>query len=182
MPPRYEEAISNFKKVIESGRSDLAGTSSIAIADIYMKQDKLDLALNTYKEALQDYQNLAHLIYPKIGGIYYRMADYEQAIDYYKKSLDLVPVIEMSNIQFRIAEARQAQARLNEAIEEYLKVSYLYSDNDLAVKSLLRVAAIYENKDDLKEALNIYKKISSMDAQEAKYANERMDWIKAHVK
>lgn len=180
---KYEEAINNFKKVIELGRSDLAGTSSIAIADIYSKQEKLDLALKTYKDTVEGYQNLAHLIYPKIGEIYYRMGNYEEAIDYYKRSLDLVPVIQMSNIQFRIAEARQAQARPQEAIEEYLKVSYLYSENnDLVVKSLLRVAAIYEDKEDFKEALNIYKKIASMDVEEAKYAKEKIDWIRTHVK
>jgi len=52
----------------------------------------------------------------------------------------------------------------------------------LAVKALLRVAAIYEDKENFKEAASIYKRIISMDVQEAKYAQERIDWIKAHVK
>jgi len=89
----------------------------------------------------------------------------------------------MADIQFKIAEALQAQGAYPEAIEEYLKVSYLYSEgNDLAVKALLRVAAIYEDKENFKEAVNIYKRISSMNVQEAKYAKERIDWIKAHIK
>ncbi len=89
----------------------------------------------------------------------------------------------MADIQFKIAEALQAQASYPDAIEEYLKVTYLYSENnDLAVKALLRVAAIYEDKEDFKEAVNIYKRINSMNVQEAKYAQERIDWIKTHVK
>jgi hypothetical protein len=44
------------------------------------------------------------------------------------------------------------------------------------------VAAIYEDKEDFKEALNIYRKIIAMNADEAKYAQERIDYIKTHVK
>ena len=51
---KYEEAIDNFKKVIELGKSDLAGTASIAIADIYTKEDKIDLAIRMYKDAAEE--------------------------------------------------------------------------------------------------------------------------------
>jgi len=50
------------------------------------------------------------------------------------------------------------------------------------VKSLLRVAAIYEDAENFKEAMNIYKRIISLNVEEAKYAKERIDWIKTHVK
>ncbi|MFA5155973.1 MAG: tetratricopeptide repeat protein [Candidatus Omnitrophota bacterium] len=180
---KYEEAIDNFKKVVEMGRSDLAGTAAIAVADIYLRQEKLELALNNYRQVLDNYQNLAHLIYPKLGGIYYKMRSYDQALDYYRKSLDLVPVKEMSSIQFNIAEILQAQGKPDEAVEAYLKVPYLYSeDKDLTVKSLLRVAAAYEDKEDFREALNVYKRVAAMDADESKYARERIDWIRANVK
>jgi tetratricopeptide (TPR) repeat protein len=165
------------------GKSDLTGQAAIAMADIYIKQDKLDLALRTYADTVREYSNLAHLIYPKIADTYRKMANLEQAIDFYRKSLEVVPVRQMPDIQFMIAEIRQTQGNLEEAIEEYLKVTYLYSEkNDLAVKSLLRVAAIYEDKDNFKEAVNIYKRIISMQVEEAKYAQERIDWIKTHIK
>ena len=180
---KYQEAIDNFRKIMELGKSDLAGTAAIAIADIYVKQDKLDLALATYKEVAQAYDNLGNLIYPKIADIYYKIGSYEQAQDYYRRSLDVVPVREMSHIQFKIAEVLEAAGKTQEAIEEYLKVAYLYSENnDLAVKALLRVAAVYEDKENFKEALNIYKRVASMNVQEAKYAQEKIDWIKTHVK
>ena len=180
---QYEDAINNFKKVIELGRSDLAATADIAIADIYVKQDQLDLALQAYKKIAGDYSNLVGLVYPKIADIYSKIGNYDEAMDFYQKSLEVVPVKEMSNIQFKIAEVKKTQGKLQEAIEEYLKVTYLYSqDNGLVVKALLRVAAIYEDKEDFKEALNIYKRITSMAVEEAKYAQERIDWIKTHIK
>jgi tetratricopeptide (TPR) repeat protein len=111
------------------------------------------------------------------------MNNYGQALDFYRKSMEVVSVKEASNIQFKIAEVLQTQGKIEEASEEYLKVTYLYSENnDLVVKSLLRLGAIYEDKEEFKEAVNIYNRIISMNVQESKYAQERIDWIKAHVK
>ncbi|TRZ49506.1 outer membrane protein assembly factor BamD, partial [bacterium] len=179
----YEAAINNFQKVIELDKKDLGGQAAVAIGDLYIKQEKPDLALEAYNDAVEEHQNLAGLIYPKIADIYVKLGDYAEALRFYNKSLDIVPLRETSEIQFKIAQTRQAKGELDEAIEEYLKVTYLYSDNsDLTVKSLLRVASIYENKENFKEALNIYKRIAAMDAEEAKYARERMDWIRANIK
>jgi len=49
------------------------------------------------------------------------------------------------------------------------------------VKSLLRIAQIYEGKDDFKEAVKIYDKVISLGAEEAKYAKERVEWIKKNI-
>lgn len=180
---KYEDAINNFQKVIESGKSDLSGTAKIAIADIYSGQEENDQAISIYKDTVSEYPNLAGMIYPKIADLCRKISNYEDAIIFYRKSLDLVPARETAQIQFRLSEALEAQGSYAEAIEEYLKVTYLYSENkDLAVKALLRVAAIYEGRENFKEAANIYKRVNSMDVQEAKYAQERIDWIKTHVK
>ncbi|MFA5357100.1 MAG: tetratricopeptide repeat protein [Candidatus Omnitrophota bacterium] len=180
---KYEEAVNNFGKVVEVGSSDIAGTANIAIADIYARQDKLEQALEVYKYVLNGYPNLAGMVYPKIADIYRKTGDHEQAINFYGKGLDMAPPREMAQIQFKIAETVEAQGKEDDAMEEYLKVTYLYTqDNELTVKALLRAAAICENKENFKEAVNIYKKISAMNAQEAKYAKERMDWIREHVR
>jgi TolA-binding protein len=180
---RDQEALNNFKKVIELDRTDLAAQAAIAMADIYVKQDKPDLAIALFKETAGSYPNLANLIYPKMADLYSKIASYEEALSYYRKSLDIVPVREEAGIQFKIAEALQAQGKTQEATEEYLKTTYLYSENkDLAVKALLRVAQIYEGRDNFKEALNIYNRIITMNVEEAKYAQERADWIKTHIK
>jgi len=180
---KYPEAIDNFNKVMELDKSDLRGTAGIAIADIYTRQEKLDLALKTYKDIARDYANLASLIYPKIAEVYYKMNDYGQALDFYRKSLEAVPVKEACNIQFKIAEVLQTQGKIEEAIEGYSKVTYLYPENsDLVVKSLLRMGAIYEDKGAFKEAISIYNRVISMNVKEAKFAQERIDWIGARSK
>jgi TolA-binding protein len=180
---KYDEAVENFKKVVELGKSDLGAQAAIAIADIYVKQDKLKSSLEAYEEIAKRYPNLIHLTYPKMADIFYKINDYSEALNFYRKSLDVVPVSEMAGIQLKIAEVLEAQGKLDEAVEEYLKVTYLYSERkDLAVKSLLRVAQIYEDKENFKEALNFYKRIIAMNVPEAKFAQERIDWIKSHTR
>jgi tetratricopeptide (TPR) repeat protein len=180
---KHEEAVENFKKVIELSKSELSGQAGIAMAGIYVKQGKSDLALSTYKEVVSGYPNLANLIYPKMGDFFYATGDLTQALDFYRKCLDKVPAKEMPAIQFKIAEVLQAKGGTEEAVEEYLKVTYLYAENNtLSVKALLRVAQIYEGRENFKEAVNIYNRIISLNTEEAKYAQERIDWIKVHVK
>jgi len=180
---KYDEAMGNFKKVIEMGKTDLAGQAAIAIADLYVKLGKQDLALSGYLDVLKDYPHLVNLAYPKIADLYYKMGNFKEALSYYHKSLEIMPAKEMAGIQLKIAEVLQSEGKADEAIEEYLKVTYLYSqDNNLAVKALLRVASIYEDKQNFKEALNLYKRIISMNIEEGKFAQERIDWIKSHTK
>jgi len=181
---KYDEAIENFKKVIEISGSDLSAQATIALADIYLKQDKANSALNAYNKIIQDYPNLSGLIYPKMADLFFRTGDYPRALDYYRKSLDLVPIRGIPAIQLKIAETLQAGGKQDEAIEAYLKTAYLYiqdtQEQDFAVKALLRVAEIYEGRNNFSEAINVYKKVIAMNTQEAKYAQERVDWIKAN--
>jgi len=180
---KHEEALENFKKVRELGKSDLIGQAAIAMADIYLKQGNSDLALNTYKNTVTEYPGLAHLIYPKMADLFYKTNNYSEAIDFYRRSLEVVPAREMAGVQMKIAEVLEAAGKSEEAIEEYLKVTYLYSeDNNLTVKALLRVAQIYETRENFKEAVNIYRRIIAMNVEETKYARERIDWIIEHIK
>jgi len=175
----YGQAIDNFSKVMNTDRSDLAGAAGIAIGDIYAKEDKIEEALSIYKDTAVKYPNLGHLAHPKIADIYRKTNELDQALEFYRKSLDEVPVRQVPDIQFKVAEILQQQNKNGEAIEEYLKVTYLYPDNkDLAVKSLLRVASIYEEARNRAEAIKIYNRIVSMDVEESKYAKEKIDTLK----
>jgi tetratricopeptide (TPR) repeat protein len=176
---RYPQAITNFSKVIKLGGPDLAGQAAIALADVCVKEDKIDEAINNYLELTKNFPNLISLIYPKLADTYLIKSDYAKALEFYQKSLEVVPFAEMANIQFKLAEVLQAQGKAQEAIQEYLKVTYLYpKSQNLAVKSLLRIGKAYEDKENFKEAINIYQKIIDMKALESKYAQERTDILK----
>jgi TolA-binding protein len=172
---RHDEALENFRRVLELRKSDLAGQAALAIADILANQDNSEAALKGYNDIIKGYPNLSGLIYPKIADLYFKNGDFNRAIENYRKSMELIPVREIPGIQFKIGEALQAQGRLDDAIEEYLKITYLYSDNNaLVVKSLLRVASIYESKQDLEKASGVYKRVAGMSVEEAKFAREQL--------
>ncbi|MBU1124990.1 MAG: tetratricopeptide repeat protein, partial [Candidatus Omnitrophica bacterium] len=178
----FNEAIDFFRKVGASGPSDLAAQAGIAIADIYARQNKLSEALAEYHMLAQAYPHLSGIIYPKIAEVLEEKGDLQEALALYRKSLDMVPVKEMASVQFKIAQTLQSQGQSDEAIEEYLKVTYLYSDNkELATKALLRVAQLYEDKEKFKEAISIYRRIISDGVAEAAFAQERVNVIEKQL-
>jgi TolA-binding protein len=180
---KFDEAIAYFNKVIDASSSDLAGQAAIAIADILVRQGQPERAIELYKDKVRQYPHLAHLIYPKIGDIVSRAGNNQEALEYYQKSLDVVPLQELAEIRFKIAEAYQAQGKSDSAVEEYLKVTYLFPDNkELGVKAYLRVAKLYEDKEDLRAAEEVYKKLSLLNVPEAKYAQERLEAIRTQLK
>jgi len=180
---RHQEALDNFKKVLQLGKTDLAAQAAVAIADINASVGNSEEALRSYQETAANYPNLTSLTYPKIADIYFKKSNYAEAIEYLRKSLDLVPAKAVPEIQFKIGEALEAEGLMDEAIEEYLKVTYLSQDNNpQAIKALLRIAQIYEGRKNFADALNVYKKIISMNVEESKFAQERADLIKQQVK
>ncbi|TBR19456.1 tetratricopeptide repeat protein, partial [bacterium] len=87
---KYKEALDSFKKAMELGSSDLSGQAAIAIADIYIKEDSIDLALSTYQEVVNRYPNLAHIVYPKSADALCKQGKFEEGIVFYRKALDIV--------------------------------------------------------------------------------------------
>ena len=74
----------------------------------------------------------------------------------------------------------EANSEFESAIQQYLLAADLYIPlPQLFVRSLLRVAKLYEDKENFKEALKIYKRIIEQNTAEAGFAQERIDWIKA---
>ncbi len=179
---QYQQALDNLEKVISLSSSDLAAQAAVAMADIYIKQGDYDSSLKICKQLITKYKNLHSIIYPKIADIYILISDFKNAAWYYRLSLDAVPVKEMAQIQFKLAESIQSQGLDDEAIAEYFKVGYMYSANDeLNLKSLLRIAAIYEKNERFREARDVYRKVVALNVSESKYAQERIDWINTQL-
>jgi len=173
-----DSAIDNLNKAMMIGSKDLKAQAGIVIADILIEQDKLDRAEVIYREAIERSPALAGFIYPKISRIYEKRGEFDEAIRFYSQALSLVSMKEAPGLQFNIARAYERKGDSLQAIEEYLKVPYLYpTDSQLIVKAYLRGAQIYENHEDWLSAKDIYLKVASMDVQEAKYAKERLMWI-----
>jgi len=109
-----------------------------------------------------------------LGKASYSRSQFTEAIEYFTQALDLAPQEEKPGLNFKIGQCYQEQAKVKEALQEYLKITDLYSEaNPFFVKALLRIAQIYENSGQLQEAKGIYQRIMSINVKEADYAKEK---------
>ncbi|MCX5694507.1 MAG: tetratricopeptide repeat protein [Candidatus Omnitrophica bacterium] len=182
---KIEQAVDNLKKAIKSGQPDLRVQAASALADIYSRQGNPEEALNQYNETIKDVPDIGKTFFPRIAQAYYKIGDYEKAKSFYLKSLEVVSPGEIADIRFRLAEALEANSEPDAAIQQYFSaVDLMAQNNPLFVKSLLRIAKLYEDRDNFKEALKVYKRIiqSCPLVSEAGFAQERIDWIKENVR
>jgi len=108
----------------------------------------------------------------------YKLGDYEKAKLYYGKSLDLADDQDVADIRFNLAEALEANSEFDAAVKQYLLAADLYPNlPHSSIRALLRVAKLYEDKENFKQALEIYKRIIACGGQEAKFAQERIEGI-----
>jgi tetratricopeptide (TPR) repeat protein len=93
--------------------------------------------------------------------------------------------MEIADIRFSLAEALEANAEAEAAIQQYLLAAELNMQApQLFVRSLLRAAKLYEDKEDFKEALKIYQRIIQKipSAPEAGFIQERIDGIRENLR
>ena len=180
---RLDSAIENFKTAIQLGSKNIRSQANIAIADILVEQAKLDEAEAAYRQAMDNSPELAGLIYPKISRIYEKRGEFDEVIRLYRQALSLASMKEAPKLQFKIARVYEKKGDYGQAVEEYLKIPYLYpADSQLVIKAYLSSAQIYENQGNWPGAMDIYSKVASMDVEEAKFAQERVEWIEVKVK
>ncbi len=171
----YDRALTNFQQAKDYGKEGTLAKAYIFIADIYVIRSDLDNSLKYYQEAVSVGHGFGKTACVKAASVYRKKKLYKEAVASLDKALDIEGTESNAEIQFNIAELLEEQGAIQEALEAYLKVSYLYPGQDKwVVKALLRVARIYENKDNLGELKNILEKIAAYDVPEAKYAKEKL--------
>jgi len=174
----FEEAIVNFKKVSEFDNHELQAEAFLAIAEIYLKTDRLNEALVICEGTLAKHSNLSAVILPIMAQIYKKKGELQEAISLFRKALDEVPLKQGANLQFELASCLEEQGDISAAIEEYLKIGYLYSHKEpTVVKALLRAAQIFEAREEYIQAKNIYEKIINLEVPESKFAREKIEQI-----
>lgn len=180
---KYDEALNQFANIIELPKSELKAQAALAIGDVYAKKGDFDAALKQYQEVETSAHDFSKDALLKAADIYKRMNKYDEAISAYEQALRKSSQGEAASIQFKIAQAFEESARTDQAIEEYRKNIYLYSaDKYWVVKTYLRLGRIFEDQGNWAEARNIYAALSGMDAEEAKFAQERLEIINKNAK
>ncbi len=176
----FVEAINNLNVAIKQGNPDLRVQAVLALANAYNGLGKAEEAIMQYKKIIDDQPELGKILFSQIGELFYKMQDYQQAKVFYNKAFQVTDK-ENPDLYFRLAETLEANSEFDAAIKQYfLALKFYAQDIRLTVQTLLRIAKIYEDKENFSEALTIYKTIIQKDVPEAKSAQERIDWIKSH--
>ena len=183
---KFEPAIDNFKAAFKLANLDLKAQAAVALADIYNRQERPQEALEQYHQAIKNAPALSKSLFPRIAQANYKAGNYKEAEKFYFKSLEVtVEPAQIAQLRFSLAEVLESDARPDAAIQQYLLAADLYAgEAQFFVRSLLRVAKLYEDKENLKEALKIYNRIIQQEpeAAEAGFIRERISWLQENMK
>jgi len=157
--------------------SDVRAEALLLQASILEELNRIDEADKLYKLLLIEFEGsgISHLTHQKRAQIMQGKEEFAQAIEEYAKALGSESANFNAQIQFSIAECWQQQGNLSQALDNYLKVTYLYPDAIVwARKAQFECAQIIEEQGELNRAINIYKKLAEEDSQEGKLSQKRL--------
>ena len=177
---KYDKAVSAFKQ-IDATDQEIYAKAKLAIADIFTKELDPTSAIETYENIIKTSPEFKRDASFKIAKVYKESGNYKKAIEAYEQGLQVDKGLgDLSNaeLQFSMADTYELLNQNDLATENYLKIPYLYSQETAwVIKAYLRVARIFEEKEEWDQAKTIYEKVLSSGADEAKFAKERLDWI-----
>jgi len=178
-------AIKQFERIIEvHPDSQLAVESTIKIGDILAQSGKADDAIKELKSIIEKHPGtrFEKVANKKIGDILKERKLFNAAIEKYRLAITEKQSEFNAETQFAIGESYEELGDNEEALSEYLKVKYLYPEITYwSARAGLRAAYIFEVKQRWNDARKIYEEMAGADLEEAKYAKERLEWIRNHV-
>ena len=174
-------AIGNFKQIDASDRNIFA-KAELAITNIFARDLQPQAAIETYQNLLSTSPEFKRDAYIKIAEGYKELKEFAKAVDAYKKAVGSkmgLSQVTNAELQFDLADTYELLNKKKEAVEEYFKIPYLYpSEQSWVIKAYLRAGRIFEDKGEWEQAKTAYQKIIDLKTDEAKFAQERLEWIR----
>lgn len=151
--------------------------------DIFKEQGEITRAEDSYKEVCARFKetDFARLAHKKRADILEEQDLFPEAIKQYRQALGSCSDNFNAQAQFDIARCREEQEDLTQALDEYLKVVYLYPGaSNWARKAQLKSARILERQAQWKRAKTIYEQLTRKDCPEAEFARKRLKELEKH--
>ncbi len=182
-------AMGNLDKAAEffyglsSVRNPLGVKGKLYLADVTAEQGDTTTALKLYNELIEPQSVVSKVALVSKANLLTRLKDHHQAITVFRQAI--AAGVDTPDVVFSLASALEKAGRNLEAIEEYLKVAYMFDTqakegeeseaSEFRTRAYFRIARIYEEENNIPEAKKIYQKIIDSGAKEAKIAKTRLD-------
>jgi len=173
-------ALRSYESALQSAQAGEAtrAMTLMAIADAYLSQKEVQQALSYLRQAVGLPGPWVKTAYVKMARLLVQEEDSGAAVEALDEARAAMASIQDTAALLEIGEVYEEAGRWQEAVEAYMQVHYLSSDKRVAVKALLRVAQIYENRSQYGELRKILEQIASLDVPEAAYAREKLTTMK----
>jgi tetratricopeptide (TPR) repeat protein len=176
-----DKAIQYYKLIDETIDKELLVKAQLSIAEIFSKELKEETAIETYQKIIKNSPEFSRDAYLKIIEIYKNNRNYNKALETLETTLASqqgLSKLTNAEIQFYIGDINETLDKSQEAVQAYLRIPYLFPDEKAwAIKAYLRIGRIFENTHDWENARMVYHKIIEYGTDEAKFAEERLNWI-----
>ena len=175
-----EKAQSYFEK-LSKRQTPLALKGKFYLAKILFQKGENQKALELYDELIESASPISKVALADKAFLLKEMKDYRQAITVFQRAID--EDIDNPELRFTLGLCLEKVDRRQDAIEEYFKVIYTFSDQgdlrksdstNYGVKAYFRIARIYEKMGKREEAKKAYQKIISLGVKEAAIAEARL--------
>lgn len=182
---QFDRALESYRRIGEADDPKLYAKAQLAVADIFSRDQDATAAIENYQAIIDKVPDFQRDAYSKIADIYQDRREYQRAVENYQKALETPrgsSKLTDAELRFRIADTYEVLAKKEKAVEQYLMIPYLHpGEGEWITRAYLRIARIFEEQEDWDEALLTYQKIAALETDEAKYAQERIDWIKQNI-
>lgn len=181
----YGEAINTFKNITNKENPELFAKAQLAIADIFSQKFDGNSAMATYEDIIETSPEYKRDAYIKIAQLQKQNSLFQESLETYKKAkaADIGQTkVSDAECQFYIADTYELLNQKEKAVDEFLRIAYLYPDEvQWIIKGHLHVARIFEDKEKWEEAKIIYNKIIKYNTEKSVFAQERLEIVEENL-
>lgn len=181
---QYDDAVNTFQRINEQEK-ELYAKAKLAIADIFSEEMDPVSAIETYNGIITQSPEFSRDAYVKIAEVHRQEKAFDLAVKAYRDALKqekMSSAATNEEIQFKLGDLYEVMNQPQNAVEEYLKIPYLYAGStSWVVKAYLRIARISEDQEKWEEAAITYRKIVGLKTEESVFAQERLDWLQQNA-
>jgi len=177
---KFQEAEDLLKKNFSSSSSDVVIQAKIMLVEFMLSRGRLQRAIDICDNLIEEFPDSRGFFYFRKAKIYEDKEDYQKAYDNFLKAQK--SEFDSPSLRFSKGYVLEKMGRIEEAIKSFFDAIFVFpKDEKNMVKSYLRIAKLYERLGQLEEAGKAYQKIIDMEAEEAKYALERLEELNKRV-